>query len=63
MADLITEELEHSVTSSMRERLAGAAGPQKANSVSENVGVVSGLKLGLILRFATASPRGLSLTA
>ena len=60
---MITEELEHSVTSSMRERLTGAAGQQKANSVSENVDVVSGLKLGLISRFATLSPRGLRLTA
>ena len=59
MIDFITEELEHSVTSSMSERLTGAAGPQKANSVSEYVGVVSGLRLGLILRFATVSPRGL----
>ena len=49
------EELEHSVTSSISDRLAGAVGTLKANSASEKVGVVPAIRSEMVFGFAALS--------
>ena len=49
------EELEHSVTSSISDRLAGAVGTPKANSASEKVGVVPAIRSEMVFGFAALS--------